>query len=183
MRDHRVYFYAEESGLVGYVMEFLKEGLQASGTVFIIATEAHRTELETKLMADNLIGPSSAQGGHYVPLDASATLSLFMYQGWPNERMFFQAMDSLLRPHAQGQVVRIYGEMVAVLVANGDDLAAIQLERLWNKFLTQTTEHCSLLCGYDRLEFQMSTRHFTLNQICACHDETVGQPSYAVPHE
>ena len=182
MNDHVVYFYEEQRDLMDRLMEFVKQGLKAAEKVCIIATEAHRAELQTRLMAEHLIGPSaSTTGGHYVPLDASTTLSLFMYQWWPNERMFLNAMDSLLGPQTQGHVVRIYGEMVGVLVADGNDLAAIQLERLWTKFLTRTTQNCSLLCGYDRLEFQVSTRQFTLNQICACHDETVGRPSLPSP--
>jgi hypothetical protein len=175
MNNHVVYFYEEQNDLIDRLMEFVKRGLEAWETVFVIATEVHRTELQTRLMANHLMGPSASTGGHYVPLDASATLSLFMYQGWPDERMFFNAMDSLIGPQIEGHPVRIYGEMVSVLMANHNDLAAIQLERLWEKFLVRTTQNCSLLCGYDKLEFQVSARQFTLNQICACHDEMVDQ--------
>jgi MEDS: MEthanogen/methylotroph, DcmR Sensory domain len=162
--------------------DFVKQGLEAKETVFVIATEAHRIELNTILMAEHVIGPSASTDGHYVPLDASELLSVFMDHGWPNKRLFFDAMASLIGSRPKGTVVRIYGEMVAVLVANGNDLAAIQLERLWKKFLVRTGD-CLLLCAYDKLEFQVASRHFVLDQICACHDTTVGRPSYAVPNE
>ena len=43
-------------------------------------------------------------------------------------------------------MVRAYGEMVDVLWQNGQDVAAIRLEMLWNKLAA--TQAFSLLCGY-----------------------------------
>jgi hypothetical protein len=42
--------------------------------------------------------------------------------------------------------VRIFGELVAVLWADGSTRAAIRLEELWNKFATE--QPSSRLCAY-----------------------------------
>ena len=62
---------------------------------------------------------------NYVTLDASATLALFMQNGWPEERLFLQVIGRIIESAAGNTPVRIYGEMVAVLWAEGNTLAAI----------------------------------------------------------
>ena len=63
--------------------------------------------------------------------------------------LFVAAMTHVIEQVSRGRTnctVRAYGEMVDVLWKNGQDVAAIRLEMLWNKLAA--THRFSLLCGY-----------------------------------
>src|SRR5207248_10769202 len=89
--------------------------------------------------------------GRYVAWDAAETLSTLMQDGWPDGGRFADVLGGGLarataaatgaRPH-----VAIFGEMVALLWAQGKLEAAMRLEHLWNE-LAQTHAF-SLRCAY-----------------------------------
>lgn len=171
--NHGVYFYEDDTFLIDNVAGFAKEGLERQETVIIVATEHHRSDLETKLTED-LHGLWAATLANYVTLDASATLGLFMRNGWPDERLFLKIIGQIIQS-ARGNTVRIYGEMVAVLWAEGNALAAIHLERLWNKLGSQ--RNFTLLCGYPSSAFQGADMDFAFQDVCACHSQIKGARS------
>jgi hypothetical protein len=71
--------------------------------------------------------------GQYASLDAAATLSQFMVDGEPSPGRFTEIVGSIIARAANGRRrVRIFGEMVALLWADGNWAAAIRLEALWN---------------------------------------------------
>jgi MEDS: MEthanogen/methylotroph, DcmR Sensory domain len=178
MKTHGVYFYEDDTFLVDKVAQFVKNGLERQETVIVIATAEHRTDLETKLMADNLIGLSASTGGHYLTLDASATLSLFTLNGWPDGRLFLKVMGQFIGSAPPGTGIRIYGEIVGALWAEGKYRAAIRLEELWNKFALH--HDFSLLCGYPSLAFQDPDHALALEDVCACHGEITGSPRWSL---
>jgi len=173
MNSHGVYFYEEDTFLIDNVAHFVKEGLEQKETVIVVATAEHRTDLKATLMADNVIG-LLAPSGNYLTLDASTTLSLFMLNGWPDEQLFLKVIGRIIgSATAAGTRVRIYGEMVALLWAEGNHLAAIHLERLWNKLAMQ--RDFSLLCGYPSFAFQGPNMDFAFQDVCACHSQITGR--------
>jgi hypothetical protein len=172
MSSHSVYFYEDDSFLIDKVTDFAREGLLHQETVIIIATDQHRGELKTKL-TEEVIGLWAPTGRNYVTLDASETLALFMRNGWPDERLFLKVMGQISNSGAGTTRVRIYGEMVALLWAEGNHLAAIHLERLWNKLVEQ--RDCSLLCGYPSSAFQEPDKAFAFQDVCACHTKVEGR--------
>ena len=95
MERHRVYFYEEDSSLKDRIAEFV-QGLQQDETVIVIASDQRRFDLKTRLQADNVIGLGAPNDGHYVTLDASTTLSLFMRNGLPDERLFFSVVGQMI---------------------------------------------------------------------------------------
>jgi hypothetical protein len=177
MNAHSVYFYEDDTFLIDNVANFVKSGLEQQETVIIVATDQHRSDLKAKL-TDEVVGLWATRGANYVTLDASATLALFMQNGWPNERLFLQVIGRIIESAAGSSPVRIYGEMVAVLWAKGNALAAIHLERLWNRLAT--LRDFSLLCGYPASAFQGSDQEFAFRDVCACHSEVAGYQPYPI---
>ena len=171
MSSHSVYFYEDDTFLIDKVTDFARVGLLQQETVIIVATDQHRGELRTKL-TEEAIGPWTPPGRNYVALDASETLALFMQNGWPDERLFLKVMGQIINSGAGTTRVRIYGEMVALLWADGNHLAAIHLERLWNKLAEQ--RDFSLLCGYPSSAFQEPDKAFAFHDVCVCHTEVEG---------
>lgn len=171
MNSHVVYFYEEDIFWIENVANFVKRGLEQQETVIVIATAEHRTDLKTKLLAENVIGLLAPRGGNYVTLDASTTLSLFTPNDWPDERLFLTVMGQIIGSLTSREPVRIYGEMVAVLWAEGRHMAAIRLEELWNKLAVQ--RDFSLLCGYPSFALQGADRA-SVQDICACHSQIMG---------
>lgn len=135
MERHTVYFYENDPSLTGPIVEFVKKGLEQEETVIVIATDNHRLDLKTKLLADNVIGLESTHDAHYMTLDASATLSLFMRDGWPDEHLFLNVIGQMIGSVQKGPAIRIYQELTAVLLAERDYLVALQIERLWKKLV------------------------------------------------
>ncbi|HEY4386628.1 MAG TPA: PAS domain S-box protein, partial [Ktedonobacteraceae bacterium] len=72
--------------------------------------------------------------------------------------------------------VRIFGEMVALLWAQGNRAAAIRLEDLWNE-LGQAYAF-SLFCAYPMQGFGGSTHEAQFSQICQQHSQVVLPESY-----
>lgn len=165
--SHAVQFYEDDVFLVESVSDFVKAGLREQETVIIVATLPHRTDLMRILTADPLIGSMGLLDHHYVPLDASDTLSLFMVNGWPDERIFLNAIGKIIQAASQGRPVRIFGEMVAVLWAEGRHQAAIRLEKLWNELIEKHA--FSLLCAYPSRAFENPDMAESFRDVCACH--------------
>lgn len=76
------------------------------------------------------------------------------------------ALSPLLQRSALRGPIRIYGEMVAVLWAEGNSSAAMRLEKLWNE--PAVTHAFSLLCGYLLSGFP-GQNHESYHQVCDTH--------------
>jgi hypothetical protein len=173
MRGHAVYFYEDDAFLIENVAHFVKSGLERQESVIVVATEDHRIDLKTRLIAENVIGLSSASDARYFTLDAVSTLSLFMLDEWPDERLFLKVIGQIIASSAQDTPVRIYGEMVALLWAQGKHRAAIRLEELWNALAQR--QQFSLLCGYPASSVEQPELSSALAEVCACHSQVTGR--------
>ena len=173
MERHRVYFYEEDSSWVDPIAEFVKKGVEQKETVIVIGTDQRRFDLKTRLLADNVIGLGALNDEYYVTVDAATTLSLFMRNGWPDERLFLSVVGQMFRSTQKHTRVRIYQEITAVLLVGRDYLTGLHLERLWTK-LVNTREY-SLLCGYPVSAFKGAETEYFLTEICACHAESIGR--------
>ena len=171
MISHAVYFYEDDAFLIDNVAHFVKTGLEKGETVIVVATEEHRSDLKARLMADSVIGLAAPADARYLTLDAASTLSLFILNDWADDRLFLKVMGQIISSSAHEGPVRIYGEMVAVLWAQGKHKTAIRLEELWNELAKQ--QEFSLLCGYPASEFEQSASG--LETVCACHTQVTGR--------
>jgi hypothetical protein len=78
----------------------------------------------------------------------------------------------LLRQAASsGKPVRVYGEMVTLLMRDELVPDTLELEELWNEL--GRTQDFVLFCGYPSGTFQGPQAATTLNRICALHAHSV----------
>lgn len=160
--EHFVRFYHDDGPLVADIACYLTNALE-SGCAIIIATarriEAVRRELEA-------VAPEAAD--RLVALDAADTMAGFMVNGWPDRERFHAVVGTVVGAATQNHaLVRAYGEMVALLCANGQYDAAVALEELWNE-LAQTCTF-SLFCAYQWSLFPDGGQAESFREICGQH--------------
>ena len=174
--DHILQLYTDEEQFLNTLTGFVRSGLENNDGVILIATEAHLNKLHEKL---NELGmnPRPFFNANYFPLDAHVMLSKFMVNGWPDESLFMEFITGLMKKvRSRNRKIRAFGEMVAVLWENGDSDAAIELEKLWNKFSEK--EMFCLFCAYPQSHFSdKDSGH--LGHICSAHSKILAaeQPS------
>ncbi|HLZ47420.1 MAG TPA: MEDS domain-containing protein [Candidatus Limnocylindria bacterium] len=148
-RGHEVTYYEHSRFLVGRVADFIAPGLTAGEAAVMVATPKHADLVEAELIARGIDVAAAERAGTFVSLDAVETLGKFMLNGRPDPYLFDTVLGTTIeraRAAAAVPIVRAFGEMVAVLWAQGRPGAAIALEDLWNRLLGH--HPFSLLCGY-----------------------------------
>ncbi|HEX3967447.1 MAG TPA: PAS domain S-box protein [Edaphobacter sp.] len=178
--SHSVQFYEEDSSLIDALARFIGSSLLAGNSAIVIATEAHRKSLVEHLKARGLDTAPAIGEQRFLLLDASETLALFMLDGRPDPDRFLSCMDSLLsRVHAVSKnraPLAAFGEMVALLWADGNQNAAVELEQLWNR-LAET--HCfHLHCAYPIHLFADRHDAESIKAICAEHSSVIPGEQY-----
>ncbi len=175
--DHIVQFYESDTVLVDSVSRYVCEGLESGESCIVIATPTHRDSLDRELTARGIDVAIATALGHYISLDAQETLSKFMIDDSPDPKRFDAAVGRVIADAAgAGRPIRAFGEIVALLWTNGNDVAAIQLEDLWNQVSNRYTFR--LLCAYpmDGFGCDSHARHFA--EICGHHSQVVPAESY-----
>src|SRR2546425_403606 len=177
--EHLVRFYETDASLMDSVSEFIGTGLRSGDACIVIATQPHRESLEERLKCDGLEVAAARVRGQYVSIDAAATLSKFMVDGSPEPGRFNEVVGSMLARAAKGQRhVRIFGEMVALLWADGNRAAAICLEELWNDLAR--THSFSLFCAYPMHSFGGEVYEAEFTEICKQHARVIPAESYTL---
>jgi prepilin-type processing-associated H-X9-DG protein len=177
--DHVVEFYFRESRLAESVGEFLLPALDGGQAVLVVATEDHRRRCDEELRAAGVDIDDRRGRGQYLSLDAGETLARFMVDGVPNGSQFEAAVGDLVRRMAgDWGGIRIFGEMVAVLWADGHVGAAVALEDLWNSL--QAKDAVELLCAYPTSLFERDDATEPFRQICDQHTRVVPSERTAV---
>ena len=148
--------------LIEAVSSFVEKSLYEGAMVIIIATEHHREALQDLI---NLSDPSDESKVMFY--DAETTLATFMRDDWPNKASFTKEVGLSLQHAALTGPVRVFGEMVAILWAQGKARAAIRLEELWNDLAKE--HEFSLLCGYPGLAFSNPRDNDLFLQVCKPH--------------
>lgn len=175
--EHFVQFYETDGFLLNSLSGFVGAGLRAGEAVIVIATKEHRVGLDELLKGSGLDIFSARATGQYISLDAGETLSKFMVDGQPDAELCFQIVGSIIERAAQGRPrVRIFGEMVALLWAEGNCDAAIHLEELWNNL--GKIHPFSLFCAYTLNGFNGEEFAERLGHVCAGHSRVIPAESY-----
>lgn len=174
--QHAVQFYDTDAFLLDAVTRFLAIGLRAGELAIVVATPAHRAALEGCLHAEGLDLCAARAAGGYVALDAAETLAEFMVTGTPDSIRFNEVIGGLITQAGSNRPVRIFGEMVALLAADGEYAAALRLEALWNAL--QQRQAFTLLCAYPLHEFGDAAGGDNLGPVCAAHSRVIPTESY-----
>lgn len=166
--DHCLQIYESDAAFLDALEAFVAGGIRTGEAIIVIATEPHRRDLERRLRANAFDVSNAVRQDQLIMLDASQTLSRFMIDGWPDDTLFEQTLAQLLgRARKHHRRVRAFGEMVALLWADGHCAATIRLEHLWNRL--SYSESFSLFCAYPKTGFTSDTTA-GLQDICAYHN-------------
>ena len=119
--------------------------------------------------------------GRLLVLDAAETLAKFMVDGWPDSERFHQVVGSVvaqcqLSGRTNQSKLAAFGEMVALLWAEGKPEAAIRLEKLWNELARVHSFH--LHCAYPISYFRDERHAELIEKVCAEHSHVIPDESY-----
>jgi len=173
LRAHSVQFYEDDAFLLDGLGRFIGAALGAGEAAIVIATPAHRQALRQQLGDLDLDVARLEEHGRYVALDAAETVSQFMVDDWPDRSRFFDVVGGALdrlraasrSAHPQ---IAAFGEMVAILWAEGNPEAALRLEQLWNELAE--THAFDLHCAYPLRLFARAEDAERVGRVCAEHD-------------
>lgn len=170
--EHVLQVYGEPAAFVESLENFIASGLADQQAVIVIATPAHRRELEGRLARRDFNLATLRAADAYIDLDAEETLDGFMRDGRPDEKSFRRVMsEALVRARRGGRAVRACGEMVSLLWARGDIEATVLLERYWHVYCQ--VEDLPLFCAYPWKSFRPAHSEI-LREIYGSHTRLVG---------
>lgn len=180
-RGHAVQFYDDTEFLVDGLSGFVGAALSAGDAAVVLATPVHRTGLAAALAARGLDLDLAVRQGRYVALDAAEVLAGCLADGMPDAARFEEQMGALIgcaTAAARGAHPRVavFGEMVALLVQEGQVEAALRLERLWNDLAARHA--FTLLCAYPIHSFDHTDDGEVIEQICSAHAHVIPAESY-----
>jgi DcmR-like sensory protein len=171
-RAHAVQFYENDALLIELLSRFVGSSLAAGDSAIVVATPRHRETLAERLRSRGFDLAVPQRQRRYVPLDAAETLAKVMRRGLPDPMLFNALISPAVedaREAARGGRARIvaFGEMVALLWAEGSIDAALQLEDLWNRLADVYS--FSLCCAYPMNGFIGNPHAAPFLKICAQH--------------
>jgi hypothetical protein len=169
---HVVQFYEDDHLLIELLSRFVGAALITGDSAIVIATERHRNAVAERLRTRGLDLAIPLAQRRYFPLDAATTLERFMRRGRPDPDLFAEFVSGMLADASKAAAggrgrIAAFGEMVALLWAEGKIDAALQLEGLWNKMAELYS--FSLCCAYPMSGFLGNPHAAPFLKICAQH--------------
>jgi hypothetical protein len=179
VHDHVVDVYEDDDHLVEDVTRHLLAGLRNGERAVAVATAGHLDAFADGLRAGGVDPVAARDEGRYVALDAAETLGRCLRNGVPDADRFQAAITpAMAGDRVPSCPVRAYGEMVALLWADGYTAGALAIEAMWNELSTRL--RFSLCCGYP-LEALASADLDHVGHVCAQHSSIVPPRTYATP--
>ena len=177
--SHLVRYYESDVALIGEIGDFFIAGLAAGEPAVVVATPTHRDRIERHLTANGVNVAEARRASRYVALDAAETLARISIDGLPDPVRFGEivggAVGRAVSVGSAGQV-RAFGEMVALLWADGRRDAAIRLEELWNELAT--SHRFSLICGYPLTAFGAHADAAAFSAVSGLHTNVLPTEAY-----
>ncbi len=175
--DHFVQFYETDAFLMDSVSAFIGTALEKGEAAIVIASRAHRNGIQKRLRVRGLDVFTARERGQYALLDASEILSKFIVGGFPDRRLFNEIVGGIITKVAQGgRRVRAFGEMVALLWAQGSRESALQLEEFWDDL--GKIHSFALFCAYPLAGFAGQIHGKSFCKVCAQHARVIPAESY-----
>jgi len=179
-RAHIVQLYDADAFLLDELSRFLGAALGAGDAALVLATEMHRAGLAARLRARGLDLARAEAAGRYIALDAMETLARCLRDGVPDATLFAAVVGTAVAratEAAGGARVAVFGELVALLSAEGKHDAALRIEELWNDLAR--TYAFNLRCAYPLHAFGQTEDGAVLGRICAAHSHVIPAESFA----
>jgi hypothetical protein len=171
-----VHFYENDSALLESLSEFAGAAPGAGGSAIVIATRTHRRGLADLLKDSGIDLQLATDNKRYIALEAEETLARFTPGGRPDEALFRALIEPELLEARSGRLrekapLVAFGEMVALLWADGKREAAIRLEQLWNELARDCP--FSLRCAYPIGTFGDDPQGELFRKVCAQHTNVI----------
>ncbi|HWN15935.1 MAG TPA: MEDS domain-containing protein, partial [Candidatus Dormibacteraeota bacterium] len=169
--DHVVQFYDDDAVLIATLADYVGTGLATGQACLVIATPDHRDALEERLRATGPDLAAARAGGQYVAADAEETLGHIEVSGDVDPQRFAEAVGALFGRLRSERPLRVFGEMVGLLLARGRSDATVRLEEFWNAL--RTTHAFELLCAYPLASLGGRALAHPIVEICARHSRVI----------
>src|ERR1700747_2715007 len=181
-QEHIVQFYGEDGFLIDELRQFIGSALATGCSAVVIATKAHRENLSRKLKSYVVDVSAATREGRYLAYDAADVLSQFTLNNQIDSARFTHVIGTLLTKASASSKepsrrVVAFGEMVALLWAEGKAEAAIQLEKLWNGIAR--TYSFSLRCAYPIQGFSKQEDADLFQRVCEEHSHVIPEHNAA----
>ncbi len=178
--SHLVQFYESDQCLVSKVVSFIRGGLAHEETCLVIATASHLDEIKCLLSDDGHDASAMIAQQKLILVDAQVVIATYVIDGAFHCELFLAQVHDLLRQAlASERKLRVYGEMVALLFADGLRQAAIEVEGLWCGLVKEF--EFTLLCAYPAQIFSSPGDIEHLHQICGHHSHVLPAESFHPP--
>jgi hypothetical protein len=169
--EHFVQFYQDDQAFVGTLADFIADGLSAGEAVVLIATPRHRDEVEANLLVMGIDATTAKAQDRFIALDAKETMDKFLVNGWPDDIRFTAVVTEIIaRAKRTGTKVRVFGEMVALMWAEGHCGATVRLEHLWTAMCQR--ESFPLFCAYPKAGCTENASE-SMARVCAAHSRVL----------
>jgi len=169
--DHVIQIYENDGVFLDALAGFVGGGINSGDCCIVIATDAHIAALENRLISYGIQVHDLITENRYIPLNAHEILSKFMVNDWPDEALFNKTISELLeKGSCNNRKIRAFGEMVALLWAQGHSGATVQLEHLWNRYCEK--QSFCLFCAYPKSGFTDDINTSVLH-ICGHHSKMI----------
>ena len=169
-RGHEVEFYSDDEAFVVGFADRIEAVLEAGNALIVVATESHLNNLIPRLQERGVDIAAAIEQGHYLALDVSDTLSIFMGDELPDPVRFFRVVDELIAAAARSTSgeksrITICGECASILWAQGKADAAIRVEQFCNQLTKRYG--MNILCGFSLSRFDREEDKQVFHKICS----------------
>lgn len=168
-QGHTVQFYEDDIFLCRSISRFMAEGLSQGEGVIVIALLQHIEAME-KLVSVVLDVERYKKRGQLRMLDATEYLARIVRQGerLPDADLFGTTLGEILdEVSTVFPVLRIYGEFVSLLVAQGNLEGALALDRMLNTL--QRSRSFRMHCGFTLSDYTACAPLKAFDAICKEH--------------
>lgn len=171
MHDHLAHFYEPgASNLVTSVARHIAGALGGGHVALVVAQAERLNGIHDALEALDVDTRDAVKRGRLDYLDGLDVLHALMFAGRPDPEAFDRVIgqkvrEMLGRRHAPS--LYAYGELVGMLWNAGNEVGAIEVERLWNQLLEDLP--ASLHCGYPMSGFDQAVWSDTMEAVLSLH--------------
>jgi len=176
--QHIVELFDSTDSLVNTVSAFLSDGLSRGDRALVVMRLAQWNSVASELTRRRVSLSDAIASGQLTVLDGTRTLARIMPHGSPCRGLFEEVIGKTVREIcAEGVRLRVYGDLMDVLAADGNFHGAHELEKMWSDLTRQAP--VTVLCGYSAASFHNADAGETLKSICRSHTNTsAARPRY-----
>jgi hypothetical protein len=173
--SHLIQLFDSEESIAEGVAQFLRDGIVRREQMLVVTAEERWYSVAMHLSVLGWPPDEALRSGRVIVRDARELLGKFMLDGRIRPGLFHATVGTLVAGMAAlRRPVRIYGDMVDLLTAQGDYANALELEGLWNQLARQ--HRFTLLCGYSAGHFGDPRNADDLCRTCAAHSAVQSSP-------